>query len=296
MEDRLSATRRGGLAVAALGFIVAVTVGWWGFALAPLPAAPAWVERARYVCFGSLPSGLPDAGGWLLLIGQPVGMVIVLLAVWGEELRAGLHRMSARGMGQALIGAVVVVVVAGTVLTGARLADGGEAFDPGSLERMGSLAPEHRAMPAVRLVDQDGDTISLARFLGRPVLVTFAFAHCQTVCPTVIQEVLGVQAAAAPRPVIVAMTLDPWRDPPERLSAIAESWHMGSDAYLLGGDVPAVERALDAWGVKRSRSETTGDIQHAALVHVIDPAGFLAFTVPGHRSAVERALRELPRH
>lgn len=288
------AARRGGLAVAALGFIVAVTMAWWAFALWPLSAAaPAWVARARYVCFGSPPSGLPDAGGWVLLVGQPVGMVLVLLAVWGEELRVGLGRAARRGAGQALLGVMVILAVAGMVVGGARLALGGESFDPGTADRMGTLAPEHREAPVFRLVDQHGHATSMDRFLGRPVLVTFAFAHCATVCPTIVRELLAVQGATTPRPVVLAITLDPWRDPPERLPAIAASWKMGPDAYLLSGDVPAVEGALDSWRVRRSRSETTGDIQHPGLVHVIDTAGFVAYTVPGTRSALERALREL---
>ncbi len=294
MENRLTTVRSGGLTVVALGFIVAVTVAWWAFALWPLSAAaPVWVARARYVCFGSPPSGLPDAGGWLLLVGQPVGMAIVLLGVWGEELRVGLSRVMSRRAGQLGIAMLVILTVAGMLFTGVRLAGGGEPFDPGTAERMGTLAPEHRAVPVFDLVDQNAQSVSMTRFLGRPVLVTFAFAHCETVCPTIVREVLAVQGTSTPRPVVVAITLDPWRDPPERLPAIAASWEMGPDAYVLSGDVPAVERALDSWQVRRSRNETTGDIQHPGLVHVIDTAGYVAFTVPGTRSALERALREL---
>ena len=42
------------------------------------------------------PTGLPDAGGWLLLIGQPIGMIGVLVAVWGAELRRGFALAMAR--------------------------------------------------------------------------------------------------------------------------------------------------------------------------------------------------------
>lgn len=294
MENRLTSGGRGSFAVTALGVIVAVTVGWWGFALWPLSeAAPAWIERARFVCFGSTPTGLPDAGGWVLLVGQPVGMVLVLMAVWGDELDAGLRALGSRPVGRTLIAVTLLLVVGGIGLTGARLYDGDRAFDPGSMERMGELAPVDRVAPPFRLLDQRGDSLSLERFRGRPVFLSFAFAHCQTVCPTVVREILAVQAAAQPRPAVVIITLDPWRDHPARLPAISAAWKLGEDAFLLSGDVASVERTLDGWQVRRTRDDVTGEIRHQALVHLIDPNGVVAFSVAGYRPALERALEEL---
>ncbi len=294
MEDRIRAPGRGGLAVTALGSIVAVTVGWWGFALWPLPeAVPAWIERARYVCFGSSPTGLPDAGGWILLVGQPLGMVLILLSVWGEELGLGLRSLGGRFAGRVLMGLTGLLLAAGIMLAGARLASGSQPFDPGYARGMGELAPVNRPAPAVRLVDQHGDSVSLERFHGREVFLSFAFAHCQTVCPTVVREILEVQAAARPRPAVVIITLDPWRDPPARLPAISSAWGMGEDAFLLSGDVAEVERVLDRWQVRRSRDGATGEVEHQVLVHLLDPAGAVAYTVPGYRSALEQALAQL---
>ena len=55
----------------ATGFILAVSAAWWGFALFGVAGAPEWVARARAVCFNITETGLPDAKGWLLLLGQP---------------------------------------------------------------------------------------------------------------------------------------------------------------------------------------------------------------------------------
>lgn len=293
MEDRLAAHGRGGLAVAALGSILAVTAGWWGFALWPLPAAaPAWLERARYVCFGSASAGLPDTGGWLLLVGQPLGMLLILLSVWGEELGLGLRSLAGRLTGRLLIGGTALLLTSGMALAAGRLASGAQPFDPGAGE-MGPLVPVHQPAPALRLVDQRGDSVSLERFHGRAVLLGFAFAHCQTVCPTVVREILEVQSAARPRPAVVIITLDPWRDPPVRLPAIAAAWGMGEDAFLLSGEVAEVERVLDQWQVRRVRDGATGEVEHQNLVHVLDPAGVIAYTVPGYRSTLEQALERL---
>lgn len=294
MEDRLRATGRGSLAVTALGCIIAVTVGWWSFALWPLPASvPGWVERARYVCFGSTTGGLPDAGGWILLVGQPLGMIMVLLAVWADELGAGLRALAGRAAGRIVIALLLLLVGGGVVLTGARLSEDATAFDPGPGARMGQLAPVNRPAPPVRLVDQRGDSISLERFRGRAVFLGFAFAHCQTVCPTLVREILEVQAVTEPKPAVVIITLDPWRDPPERLPTIAAAWGMGEDAFLLSGGVAQVEQILDGWQVQRVRDEATGELQHPVLVHLIDSNGLVAFTVPGYRSSLQAALAQL---
>ena len=48
------------------------------------------------------------------------------------------------------------------------------------------------------------------RFRGRPVLVTFAYAHCDTICPLVVGDVLAAQRQLTDRsPAVVVVTLDP---------------------------------------------------------------------------------------
>ena len=66
------------IAPSSLGAILVVTVAWWALALWPSEGVPpAWLLRARQVCFNADGSGLPQASGWMLLIGQPIGMVAV---------------------------------------------------------------------------------------------------------------------------------------------------------------------------------------------------------------------------
>jgi hypothetical protein len=60
--------RRARVALLALGAILVITASWWAMALWPVAAsAPEWFLRTREVCFGATATGLPNAGGWLLL-------------------------------------------------------------------------------------------------------------------------------------------------------------------------------------------------------------------------------------
>jgi len=287
------ARAQGGVALLALYLILLISVAWWALALWPVPGAPEWLARTRALCFGSTPDGLPNAGGWLLLIGQPLGMFVVLLAVWGDDVRAALARLRARRDGRVLLAGTTVLLLAGAGLTAGRIrtADA-EPFDP--VAGGAVLTRFDDPAPTLGLLDQHGDTVSLASFRGRPVLVTFAYAHCETVCPLVVHEVLEAQRATADRlPAVVVVTLDPWRDTPARLPAIASAWNLGQDASVLSGDVSDVERVLSAWRIPRVRNEVSGELSHPAVVYVVSPAGRLVYALPGGTAALTEAVRSL---
>jgi protein SCO1/2 len=151
--------------------------------------------------------------------------------------------------------------------------------------------------PALSLVAQSGHTIQLAQFTGRPVLVTFAFAHCTTVCPVIVRQTLAAQAmlkGSALYPAVLIVTLDPWRDTPSRLPALAESWQLPrGDAFVLSGAVEQVERVLGGWNIPRTRNESTGDVTHPALVYVVDKNGRIAFASTGGSEHLAALLRRL---
>jgi protein SCO1/2 len=290
-------------AVAALLAIVAVTAAWWALALWPVEASgPEWILRTREVCFGSTADTLPGPGGWVLLVGQPAGMLILLAAGWGTELRDGLARLTRQRAGQLIAGAVLAVVMlgfAGVVvrvrtagLDGAALSEA-EAFETGA-RAGGPLTRLNDAAPAFRLVDQNGVELTLDAFRGRPVLVTFAYAHCATVCPAIVAEVAKAREAlgeAAPDALI--LTLDPWRDPPARLPSIATQWRLDDGAHVLSGPPEVVERALNAWRVPRVRNEKTGDISHPTIVYVVDGDGRIRYAVSGVADVIAAAVRAL---
>lgn len=133
------------------------------------------------------------------------------------------------------------------------------------------------------LVDQHGEPFTLERLGGRPALVTFAFAHCEAVCPLVVRSAVAARSELAKQRdfAVMAVTLDPWRDTPSRLPAMAEQWTLAPGDLVLSGSVEDVERALTAWGVARERDEATGDVNHPALVYLVEPDGTVAYASTG---------------
>ncbi|MDT8436235.1 MAG: SCO family protein [Gemmatimonadota bacterium] len=284
------------LALAAVGL---VTAGWWALALWPAPGDPAWLARTRAVCFNAGPDGMPDVSGWMLLIGQPLGMVGFLAIVWPAELAGGLARLAARPAGRGLLGAAGTLLLAGVFGASWRVAEAtaGPAAAGGPAILSAADHPHlGRPAPQLGLADQDGAVLRLADLAGRPALVTFAFGHCTDICAPLVRGARGARDAAAraaatagkePRaaeggaddaPVpLVVVTLDPWRDTPARLPDIARRWELGPGDHLLGGTVEEVEAVLDAWNVGRARDPLTGDVAHPPLVYVLDGDGRIAF-------------------
>jgi protein SCO1/2 len=289
MEDRLSRTHL--LPLGALVLILGVSVAWWALALWPLPAdAPAWLEQARLVCFGSTRELLPSAQGWLLLVGEPLAMLGLLFAVWPDALRRALAALWRPRMGKlaTATAALALLTLVGTAALRVR-GSSGEPFDPTG----GAVAERlDRPAPPLALIDQHGRTTRLESFRGRPVLVAFAYAHCSTVCPLIVHDALAAHRSV-PETELLVVTLDPWRDTPARLPSIADAWGFGAGTHLLSGDTLLVQRTLDAWEIPRWRDLATGEVTHATFVYLVDRAGRLAWKSPSQAHAVIALLGAL---
>ena len=293
MENRLAPGHadRAGAALIALVVILGITAAWWALALWPVGVEPEWLSRARAACFGTRDSGLPDAGGWILLVGEPLGMIGMLLAGWGRSLKRDLHVVMADRWGRIAGVGTASLVAAGMWAAGARVvkASAGPTSAPdGTVVQRRLDLP----VPPMELTDQRGRLTSLDVFRGRPVLLTFAFGHCSTVCPVVVNALRSAREAADRRDVpIVVITLDPWRDTPDRLPTIAEHWNLAADDRVLSGDSVEVERVLDALGVGRRRDEGTGDVMHGQTVIGINAQGRIVWRADGGWSGVDQFLR-----
>jgi len=283
-----------------LGLWVVATLAWWAFAFAPLPSAPPeWLTAARHACFGSAQTGLPAPHGWMLLVLAPLSFLVGIAVLWGSELPAALARaMRGRAgriaaIGLALAVGVETVWVAHKV--GSARAAGAWARD---IHEAGDLPADYprgsAAAPDFALIDQHGRTLSLAGLRGQPIVITFVFAHCETLCPLLV-ETLKQASEDGPPAAVLLVTLDPWRDTPSTLAGIASRWAVPSGFHVLSSRrADDVLATAGRYGVAYARDERTGDIVHAALVFVIDRNGRLAYTFNNPPAAwVREGLRRI---
>jgi cytochrome oxidase Cu insertion factor (SCO1/SenC/PrrC family) len=247
----------------ALYLFWAVTwMAWVGLALAPSPeASPEWVLVARQVCFGSLPEGLPSASGWLMLA-APIPMLAVLIAICGQDLRCQWARLGRLTVSLLLLLPALTLGYAGWRVVQER---------PWSAPPVTALPPLTEDYPSLdlecpdfELKNQSGQSFTRENLKGEVTVLTFAYAHCQTVCPALLQTFRDFQGA---RKVVV--TLDPWRDTCGNLSSIAKQWDLG-EADVLSGAPEQVEVLTRAFNVPSDRDPKTGEITHPGLVFVLD--------------------------
>lgn len=287
------------LALLALGAIMVVTTGWWTLALWPVAGeTPEWLSRAREVCFNADGDGMPDVSGWMLLIGQPLGMLGFLAVVWPRPLGRSIAWLGRHGGGRVALAGATLLVIGGLAATGVRVSRVATARAASVQLPPGMPAADHprldRPAPALGLIDQRGDSVRLSDLDGRPALVTFAFGHCGDICPLVVENARRArdEAWGPDGATLVVVTLDPWRDTPARLPDLADRWRLAEGDHLLGGDIDAVEAVLDAWNVARSRDPTTGDVAHPPLLYVLDATNTIVFaTLSGAGTIVELAER-----
>lgn len=266
------------------GAWLAITVVWWLLAFAPLPIPDSALARFREVCFGMQPNGLPDTSGWLQLILGPVGALGFLVVVWGDELKRELSALADRTAGKLAIGVVVLGLCFGLIQVGNRVALANlTTFAVDEFEKPERLPDDYPRLnwpaPVFSLVDQSGNSFTQENFLGQVSVVTFAYAHCQTICPVIVQRTMAGAELASQQPQVVVLTLDPWRDTPSSLPRLAEKWELTAlrDAHLLSGPVTNVEATLHDWKTGSARDEKTGEIAHPALVYVLDATGQIVY-------------------
>ncbi|HWJ34444.1 MAG TPA: SCO family protein [Steroidobacteraceae bacterium] len=111
------------------------------------------------------------------------------------------------------------------------------------------------SIPDVRLVRQDGAMVNLGQELndGRPVVLSFIYTSCTSVCPLIshtlsqLQSKLGDNAGHVH---LVSITIDPEQDDPARLREYAKTFNAGPEWQHYTGTLAAsqtVQRAFDVY-------------------------------------------------
>ncbi len=136
--------------------------------------------------------------------------------------------------------------------------------------------------PDFRLKDQYGKVISLSQFRGMPVVVTFLYSHCPTVCPLVAEKLhmtLVGLGSNAQKVAILAISVDPSGDTPASVQAFSQAhklsqyqnWH-----YLLGSRsaLSPIWSSYAVAGLAATATNTSATMSpHSSVVYVLDKQG-----------------------
>jgi protein SCO1 len=128
-----------------------------------------------------------------------------------------------------------------------------------------------------KLVDQNGNTISLESLKGKPMVVDFIYTTCPGPCLMETAKFANVALRLGndlgSKVTLVSITVDPEHDGPKQL--LAYSRQQGADEkgwYFLTGGPADVDKALA--GFKLSRQiEPDGSVGHLIAMMLIGPDG-----------------------
>ena len=236
----------------------------------------AFADEFRVWCFGYDPAtGRLDPGYVIGMLAPPLLVGALFALFWQEPLRGLLRRPAALAAPVLSAALLVAGAAAGFTLLGSGAASG-ELLFPAE-----ALRTAHRA-PQLRLVNQAEEPVDLEKLRGKVVMLTAVYASCPHSCPAILTQaretLAGLTDAERADVRVVAVTLDPENDSPQKLAELAKMHSLELPVYnLVTGDPPEVERVLDEMSVARVRDPETGVIEHPNLFLLLDRDGRLAY-------------------
>jgi protein SCO1/2 len=152
----------------------------------------------------------------------------------------------------------------------------------------GAFDPPHIA-PEFTLTGSNGSGVTLSRYRGKVVLLTFGFTRCAAVCPTTLATLAQARrnlGNAASTVQVIYVTVDPARD----TAALMKDYLAAFDPTFIGatGDKSALASVMQKYGVTATKQGSGPDyaMAHTSSIFLIDPAGKLRGLMPyGHDAA-----------
>jgi protein SCO1/2 len=145
-----------------------------------------------------------------------------------------------------------------------------------------------RAAPELALRGSDGQPLTLARFRGKLVLMSFGFTNCAAVCPTTLATLAEARRAlgtAAADMQVLFITVDPERDD----AASMKRYVTAFDPSFVGGtgSPEALAAVRKAYGITANKVPMTGGyaVDHTSSIFLIDREGRLRAMMPYGRGA-----------
>ena len=148
-----------------------------------------------------------------------------------------------------------------------------------------------RLAPEFSLRGSDGADLTLARYRGKVVLMSFGFTHCAAVCPVTLATLAEAKKGlgnAADAVQVIFVTVDPERDDVARMKTYMAAF----DASFVGatGTPDALAAMRRSYGVT-ARKQVTSDggyvMDHSSSIYLIDRTGKLRAQMPYGRSSAD---------
>jgi protein SCO1/2 len=177
---------------------------------------------------------------------------------------------------------VCVAALGGLVLV-ARSGDD-EGGTSSAAEPQGARLPDGVRAPALALTDERGRRVTMARFRGRPLIVTFVYSHCEETCPTQVQTIKGAIDQLGRDVPALAIAVDPPNDTPRSGAAFLSKQRMlGRMTFAVGSRA----ELRPVWRGYAIQPQTARD-EHQGRIVLVDGRGFQRIGYPLEQATPER--------
>jgi protein SCO1/2 len=140
-------------------------------------------------------------------------------------------------------------------------------------------AANESVLTDAKLVDQNGNTVSLASLKGKPLVVDFIYTSCPGPCLMETAKLANVALRLGndlgSKVTIVSISVDPEHDGPKQL--LDYSRQQGANEkgwYFLTGGPAEIDQALAGFRLSR-QVESDGSVSHLVDMMLIGPDGHL---------------------
>jgi len=138
-----------------------------------------------------------------------------------------------------------------------------------SSEFAGAIRPSSLPLVDFKLKSQNDQTIDMKKLRGRTVVVTFLYTTCKDECPTVAQQIRGALDQLGKELPVIAVSVDPKNDTPERARRFILRQHMTGRMQFGIDSKTKLEKVWSSFGI----APQTESSEHSTHVVLVDSSG-----------------------
>ncbi len=172
--------------------------------------------------------------------------------------------------------ALIALVIGLTVY---RVLDSEPQADPTRMLDAGIiLLPQSRTVPALSLINQEGEAVQVDELKGKWTLLFFGYTFCPDICPATLAELRQLRnelpEALRERMQPVLVSVDPHRDTPEQLKQYLGFF--GAGFIGLTGPLEDIQTLANGVGIPFIPGDTSREnytVDHSGNLVLIGPDG-----------------------
>lgn len=138
-----------------------------------------------------------------------------------------------------------------------------------------------------------GESVKLADFRGKPVVMTMTYTACEYACPRILQRLKNLRKAYNEKGMkaeFIVVSFDPSRDTPTRMKDV-QAKSPGTEGWVfLTGKESTTRQLSMVLGIRYEKNPENGSISHDNKILILDEQGRIRKELNGLIADVSEAF------